>query len=227
MSFIYYNNKHELLKYKFNDCEKIEKNFSQSYQDIFVLTMLNGKRDGIFVEIGASDSIFINNTYLLEKYFNWNGISIDITIASKFSFEKNRKCNFVHMDALKINYEELFEKYKLPKQIDYLQIDIDPPVDMSLDCLKRIPLDKYRFSVITFEHNIYLGSNLIKVREESRKIFKQFNYELLVGDISNDSINDPFEDWYIDKSMISLDILNIFNSCENFKNTGEKFLLNI
>lgn len=32
------------------------------------------KRDGFFVEIGASDGIFYSNTYLLETEYNWKGI---------------------------------------------------------------------------------------------------------------------------------------------------------
>ena len=47
--------------------ETIEKNFSQAFQDLFVLTMLNGKKNGIFIEIGAYNGQEISNTFLLEK----------------------------------------------------------------------------------------------------------------------------------------------------------------
>ena len=39
----YRKNEWEKLKYKFPGSERIEENFSQAHQDIFVLTMLNGK----------------------------------------------------------------------------------------------------------------------------------------------------------------------------------------
>lgn len=39
--------------------------------------MLDYKRNGTYVEIGCHDPEYINNTYVLEKYFNWTGISLD------------------------------------------------------------------------------------------------------------------------------------------------------
>ena len=47
---------------------------SQLRQDLFVLSELNFKRNGFFVEFGATDGIHMSNTYLLEKQFGWNGI---------------------------------------------------------------------------------------------------------------------------------------------------------
>jgi len=65
---------HSKLRYKFKDSKKIEKNYSQVYQDMFVLSMLDGKKNGTYLEIGASDPIVDNNTYLLETEFGWKGI---------------------------------------------------------------------------------------------------------------------------------------------------------
>ena len=43
------------LKYKFPGLNVIKENYSQTYQDMFVLTMLNGKQHGKFLEIGAQE----------------------------------------------------------------------------------------------------------------------------------------------------------------------------
>ena len=51
------------LKIEFDGIDKVDHNYSQALQDMFVLTMLNGKKDGVYVEIGGSDPININNTY--------------------------------------------------------------------------------------------------------------------------------------------------------------------
>ena len=50
---------------------------SQIGQDLAVLKFYNQKRDGFFIEIGASDGIKLSNTYLLEKKYNWKGICVE------------------------------------------------------------------------------------------------------------------------------------------------------
>jgi hypothetical protein len=47
---------------------------SQIRQDLFVLATLGFKRDGYFVEFGATDGVELSNTHLLEKGFGWRGI---------------------------------------------------------------------------------------------------------------------------------------------------------
>lgn len=47
---------------------------SQLRQDLFVLSQLNFKENGYFVEFGATNGIELSNTYLLEKEFGWRGI---------------------------------------------------------------------------------------------------------------------------------------------------------
>jgi FkbM family methyltransferase len=50
---------------------------SQLGQDTKVLSFYNNKRNGYFIEIGASDGINLSNTYLLETQFNWKGICVE------------------------------------------------------------------------------------------------------------------------------------------------------
>ena len=58
--------------------QKIIANFdsskSQFLQDLFVLNTLNFKRDGYFIEFGATNGVDLSNSYILEKKFNWDGI---------------------------------------------------------------------------------------------------------------------------------------------------------
>ena len=50
------------LKDSFDGFQDIEKNYSQAFQDLFTLTMLNGKKNGTYIEIGGSDPINMNNS---------------------------------------------------------------------------------------------------------------------------------------------------------------------
>jgi FkbM family methyltransferase len=52
-------------------------NYSQLNQDLNVLKFYNNKKDGYFIEIGASDGMELSNTYLLEKEYNWKGICVE------------------------------------------------------------------------------------------------------------------------------------------------------
>lgn len=47
---------------------------SQLFQDLLVTFILDGKKNGFFVEFGATNGIELSNTFLLEKNFGWTGI---------------------------------------------------------------------------------------------------------------------------------------------------------
>lgn len=47
---------------------------SQLNQDFFVLHEMGWKRDGYFVEFGATDGKTLSNTWLLDRHFGWKGI---------------------------------------------------------------------------------------------------------------------------------------------------------
>ncbi len=60
---------HSLRFLKLMSCSK-----AQLRQDLFVLSELDFKTNGFFVEFGATNGIELSNTYLLEKDFGWTGI---------------------------------------------------------------------------------------------------------------------------------------------------------
>jgi FkbM family methyltransferase len=55
----------------------IKKSRSQIRQDIFVLSELNFKKNGFFVDFGATNGVDLSNSFLLEKDFGWNGILVE------------------------------------------------------------------------------------------------------------------------------------------------------
>ncbi len=52
----------------------LELSKSETRQDLFALKELKMKKNGFFVEFGATNGITNSNTYLLEKEFNYTGI---------------------------------------------------------------------------------------------------------------------------------------------------------
>jgi hypothetical protein len=178
---------------------------------MFVLTMTNGKKNGTFLEIGAFQAKQISNTFLLEKKFDWKGISIDIQDVSKSFLKHSRNTKLIIENALNIDYLSLLKENKFPKTIDYLQLDIDPALN-TLECLKILPFNQYKFSIITYETDVYCAPK--EIRDESRNILKNYGYELIFSDVCFNKSDMPFEDWYVYPDLISKEILNKIKETE-------------
>jgi len=65
---------------------------SQILQDIFVLDHFRYKQNGYFVEFGATNGLNLSNTYILEKYFKWNGILAEPAKNWHKELKQNRNC---------------------------------------------------------------------------------------------------------------------------------------
>lgn len=209
------------LKNYFIGLEKIDINYSQIYQDIFVLSVLNGKENGTYLEIGSGHQINGSNTYLLEKEFGWKGIGIDINLSAIINLEITRKNLVLELDATKANYEKILSDNFL-HEIDYLQIDCDPP-KQSYEILTKIPFEKYKFAVITFEHDYYCDLEK-KYRSLSRKFLTSKGYILVAGNMGVDPFL-PFEDWWVHPDLISEPILNKFKNNIDKNNAVEEYML--
>ncbi len=184
----------------------IERGRSQANQDVFVLAMLGGITNGTFVEIGASDAKSISNTFLLESEFNWTGICFDISFQSWASFKlARRKANFVLGDATRIDFTKVFSAKNLPRRCEYLSLDIEP-MQNTLKALHRLPLDEYRFKVITYETDFYdpatSRATAEQVRSQARRLLESKNYVRVASDVEIVK-GAPFEDWWLDGEYFS------------------------
>lgn len=197
---------HNNLKFKFKGSNTIDRNYSQVMQDIFVLTMLDGKSNGTYLEIGSGHAYYGSNTALLDKKFNWKGISIDYNNDYRESYN-DRSSIYLNNDATNIDYNELLKQNGFSKEIDYLQLDCDPP-DVTFKVLNSIPFDDYKFAVITYEHDHYTDSNS-KYRELSRDYLISKGYQLVVDNVSPDRLC-SFEDWWIHPDLVDKKIVDNF-----------------
>lgn len=222
-SLLYTKEEYPKLKYKFKNSNKIERNYSQVYQDLFVLSMLDGKEKGTYVEIGASDPYYNSNTALLEKDFGWTGVSLEINEeeVNKFNLERSNKC--ILQDATTVNYEELFNNNGLTEVIDYLQVDVEP-AEVTFNVLLSIPFDKYKFRVITYEHDYYLN-HPVDYKKLSRKFLEAQGYKMIVGDIAPDS-NSTFEDWWVHPELVDSEIITAMVDYSEKIKRADRYILN-
>ena len=172
--------------------------------DAFALDILGYKKNGFYVEMGSADPIMGNTTYKMEKEYGWKGVGFDLNEehAAKYNAIRSNPC--LVEDATKFNYLKYFEENNFPKQIDYLQIDIESPTDIGgrpqkplgqpLMGLISLPLTQYRFSVISFEHEFIINYRNASLRDAQREILDNLGYSLVckIG----------HEDWWVDPNIV-------------------------
>jgi hypothetical protein len=213
---------HSKLRYKFPGSSSIERNYSQVYQDMFILSMLNGKRNGTFLEIGGAEPYKGNNTALLEKTFGWKGVSIEYNEKFVENYRNNRSAKLLHTDALQMDYEKLLSENFEGNEIDYLQLDIEP-ARHTYECMLKIPFDKYKFAVITYEHDYYVDVTR-SYREKSREFLKSKGYILVANDISPDGKSN-FEDWWVHPEIVDENIMKKMKSVVNGTQHCKNYML--
>ena len=218
----YFKSNYENLRFKFTDSEKIENNFSQVYQDMFILSMLNGKKNGTFLEVGGADPFNGNNSALLEKNFDWKGVSLEYDEKFIENYKSNRSANLLHTDALTINYKKLLSENFDTKEIDYLQLDIEPAKN-TFEVLLSIPFDEYKFAVITYEHDYYVDVTK-SYRDKSRRYLQLMGYELIVNDVSPDGISN-FEDWWVHPDLVDPEIIKIMKDTSDKTKKAKTYML--
>ena len=173
--------------------------YSDAKQDQFVANILNFKKNGYCVDIGSCHSIISNNTFYFQD-LDWTSISVELESSYNESYGTRKSGVHLNEDALSVDYTQVFKEYEFPKSIDYLSLDVDT---LSLNVLKILPLDEYKFKVITIEHDGYLYGD--EYREQQRSILESFGYLLLCSNVyvqqpGYEGKEYPFEDWWVDPS---------------------------
>tara|TARA_R110000822_G_scaffold143635_3_gene282013 strand:+ start:449 stop:991 length:543 start_codon:yes stop_codon:yes gene_type:complete len=169
---------------------------SDCSQDRFVVDTLNQHKNGFWVELGCQGPIQSSNTHILEVDHGWRGLSIDISQPHIDLWEGVRNTeHLVCADAITLDYSNLFEEHDVPETVDYLSLDLEPP-SITLEALYKLPFDKYKFRVITFEHDEYRGTG---TKEPSREFLLSLGYSLVdPATVNSFHINlSNAEDWYL------------------------------
>jgi hypothetical protein len=96
--------------------------------------------------------------------------------------ERESKRYGTRYDVKTISLEDLLDKYDAPAEIDYLSIDTE---GSEYDILSALNFEKYRFKVITCEHN-YAAQ-----REKIFSLLTENGYVVKHRELS------LFDDWYV------------------------------
>lgn len=206
------------------------KSRSQIRQDLFVLSVLNFKKNGFFVDFGSTNGKSLSNTYLLEKEFGWQGILAEPARIWHKELRKNRQAiidercvwrssgetlsfNEVsiaelstidrysevdgHKDARRsgekydvqtVSLNDLLIEHQAPCVIDYLSIDTE---GSEFEILNSFDFDRFKFSVITCEHNYTSAREAIYdllVNKGYKRVFQEYSY---------------FDDWYVREDLVT------------------------
>ena len=103
-----------------------------------------------------------------------------------------------------------FEKVGFPKNIDYLQLDLDVENRSTLTTLENLDkqvLDTYKFATITLEHDIYRG-DYFETRKISREILAKRGYIIVFPDVHAGHPYGEHEDWYVHPDLVDMEFIN-------------------
>jgi FkbM family methyltransferase len=204
----------------------LSQSHSQLRQDLFTLNQLNFKKNGFFVEFGATNGVNLSNTHLLEKEFNWNGILAEPAKVYHKELSENRNCYiekklvwkdskskliFIETSIKELSTIKEYSKFDFHKRKAHKEYTVDT---ISLNDL----LKKYNapniidyFSIDTEGSELDILNNFDFNSYQFRVITCEHNYssnrDKIYNLLSNNGYKrvmsdiSQFDDWYIKTSI--------------------------
>lgn len=175
------------------------KTYSQIGQDRWVYgDVFNQQKYGYFVEIGSADGITLNNTFLLESKFKWEGICIEANPHYFSHLIKIRQVNCVNACIGESDGIALFESnglesgIKFNPTVDEMQNNTNPNIFM---------LNTYTLESIFEQHHVpsiidYLsidieGSEWLALKNFP---FEKYKFNSITIERPNDQLRKLFKD---------------------------------
>lgn len=195
------------LKYKFKHHNNIKRIFSIGCEDILALSLTRKKdQTKTYLEILGNHPSYTNNTYVLSKYFNWHGVSLEINknLMSEWNFYRPDD-TVLYIDPFLINYEELHQKYYKNNNIDYLCFTLDS-TKYVYELLKIIFQQQIKCGIITFLTVHETNKQSINA---VRNLLLQAGYTPIVQDINIPWITgnlNPVEDWWVNLTLVDAEV---------------------
>lgn len=214
---------HRNLRHKFPRSETLVNNCSQIYQDMFTLSILDGKENGTYLEIGGGDPYHGNNTAVLEKQYGWSGVSLEWDEKLYNTYKENRpESTIYNVDALKVDYRKLLREHYEGNVVDLLQLDIEP-ARKTYELIDLIPWDEYKFRVVLYEHDYYVDVTR-SFRDKSRQRLEELGYVMVANDMSSDG-KSAFEDWWVHPDLVDPELLKKMTSIQPHVQKAKDYML--
>jgi FkbM family methyltransferase len=97
---------------EFNEFKEFRETYSQISQDLLALFCL-GQSPKYFVEFGACDGVYLSNTFMLEKYYGWDGLLV----------EPSHHYNKILKEIRSANIDTLCVSDKTGERIEFLEVE--------------------------------------------------------------------------------------------------------
>ena len=182
---------------------------SEFKQDEIADKFLKGKRNGFFVDIGASYHDKWNNSYFFEKERDYRGIAVELNTDFVAPWVEHRPNTVMYNeDATKVDYAKVLEDNNAPDFIDFLSIDIDPNT-ATWESLLKVMDTKYTFGVIAVEvdhgGDLYNDPERFSVRDPSRAYLVLRGY-VLAAEIHANGGAYHVDDIWVHKSIYDYEV---------------------
>lgn len=120
------------------------KSFSRAGQDLFLFeNFFRGKRNGVFVDVGAQDGETGSNSLFFEDFLGWRGLCLEPQPQTFAKLRARRKCDCEQVPAARL--ASLLEKYSLT-QVEYCSLDAQ---GAELGVVSGLDLDRFDISLLS------------------------------------------------------------------------------
>ena len=202
--------------------DNIDSSKSQINQDLFVLNQLNMKKNGYFVEIGAANGVYLSNTFILEKIFNWDGILVEPAKSWHKELKEIRKCNLDFRCVLddrktSVNFTEV-------KSPEYSTIDVFKSKDLHKN-IRTNKISEYKVETVSLtqlleDHNSPTNIDYLSIDTEGSEyeILKNFNFSKYDIKCMTIEHNNTGNKELIDHTILRNGFKKVFEEFSQFEN---------
>ena len=199
---------------------------SQIYQDIFASFVIDKSYEKTFLEFGATNGLFLSNSFMLEKDLNWKGVLAEPSPQWHESLKLNRKDTPIIDKCIWSKSNERLEFFmssygELSTIVDFVDNDIEKlPVNTSMrkENGKKIFVETISLNdVVKIFFNGKCPSYISVDTEGSEyDILKSFNFDNYKPHVFTIEHNHTKYEKKIDKLMISNNYVRIFRNLTDF-----------